>query len=66
MTAKSRGFFRDNSLSLVFGVLFLITLLGQAGTGEECYRKAIELPAPKHFATHYTGPIPAPGTEFAL
>ena len=33
MTAKSRGFFRDNSLSLVFGVLFLITLLGQALSG---------------------------------
>jgi hypothetical protein len=33
MTAKSRGFFRDNSLSLVFGVLFLITLVGQALSG---------------------------------
>jgi hypothetical protein len=33
MTAKSRGFFRDNSLSLVFGALFLITLVGQALSG---------------------------------
>ena len=33
MTAKSRGFFRDNSLSLAFGALFLITLVGQAVSG---------------------------------
>ena len=33
MTAKSRGFFRDNSLSLVFGALFLIALVGQAVSG---------------------------------
>ena len=33
MTAKSRGFFRDNSLSLVFGALFLIALVGQALSG---------------------------------
>jgi len=33
MTAKSRGFFRDNSLSLVFGALFVITLFGQAVAG---------------------------------
>ncbi len=33
MTAKSRGFFRDNSLSLVFGGLFLVTLVGQAFSG---------------------------------
>ncbi len=33
MTAKSRGFLRDNSLSLVFGALFLITLVGQAVSG---------------------------------
>ncbi len=33
MTAKSRGFFRDNSLSLVFGALFLVTLIGQAVSG---------------------------------
>ena len=33
MTAESRGFFRDNSLSLVFGALFLIALVGQAISG---------------------------------
>jgi hypothetical protein len=33
MTAKSRGFFRDNSLSLVFGALFLASLVGQALAG---------------------------------
>jgi hypothetical protein len=33
MTAQSRGFFRDNSLSLVFGALFLATLVGQALSG---------------------------------
>jgi hypothetical protein len=30
---KSRGFLRDNSLSLVFGALFLVTLVGQAFSG---------------------------------
>ncbi len=33
MTARSRGFVRDNSLSLVFGGLFLVTLVGQAFAG---------------------------------
>jgi hypothetical protein len=33
MTAKSRGFFRDNSLSLVFGGLFVASLLGQSVAG---------------------------------
>jgi hypothetical protein len=33
MTAQSRGFLRDNSLSLVFGALFLIALVGQALSG---------------------------------
>jgi hypothetical protein len=33
MTARSRGFFRDNSLSLVFGGLFLVTLAGQSVAG---------------------------------
>jgi hypothetical protein len=33
MTARSRGFLRDNSLSLVFGGLFLVTLVGQAVAG---------------------------------
>jgi hypothetical protein len=33
MTARSRGFVRDNSLSLVFGGLFLATLVGQAVSG---------------------------------
>ena len=33
---------------------------------DEVYRKAIDLPAPKHFATLYTGPIPDPGTELVL
>jgi hypothetical protein len=33
---------------------------------DEVYRKAIEMPAPKRFATLYTGPIPAPGTELVL
>ena len=33
MTATSRGFLRDNSLGLVFGGLFLITLIGQSIAG---------------------------------
>ena len=33
MTEQSRGFLRDNSLSLVFGGLFLVTLVGQAFSG---------------------------------
>ena len=33
MTERSRGFFRDNSLSLVFGGLFVVTLVGQALSG---------------------------------
>jgi hypothetical protein len=33
MTARSRGFVRDNSLSLVFGALFLLTLFGQSVAG---------------------------------
>jgi hypothetical protein len=42
MTAKSRGFFRDNSLSLVFGALFLITLVGQALSGLADYNSQQE------------------------
>jgi len=37
MTAKSRGFFRDNSLSIVFGALFLAALVGQALSGMADY-----------------------------
>ena len=37
MTAPSRGFFRDNSLSLVFGAVFLLTLVGQALSGVADY-----------------------------
>jgi hypothetical protein len=33
MSEKSRGFLRDNALSLVFGGLFLVTLIGQAISG---------------------------------
>jgi hypothetical protein len=33
MTEKSRGFLRDNALTLVFGALFLVTLAGQAISG---------------------------------
>jgi hypothetical protein len=33
MTAPSRGFLRDNGLSLVFGAVFLLTLVGQAVSG---------------------------------
>ena len=33
MTAPRYGFFRANALSLVFGALFLVTLLGQAVAG---------------------------------
>jgi len=33
MTEKSRGFLRDNSLSLVFWGLFVVTLVGQALSG---------------------------------
>jgi hypothetical protein len=33
MTEKSRGFLRDNALGLVFGGLFLVTLVGQALSG---------------------------------
>ncbi|MFP5369742.1 MAG: DUF6766 family protein [Actinomycetes bacterium] len=34
---ESRGFLRDNSLSLVFGGLFLVTLVGQAVSGTADY-----------------------------
>ena len=33
MTARSRGFVRDNGLSLAFGGLFLLTLVGQSVAG---------------------------------
>jgi hypothetical protein len=33
MTEQSRGFIRDNSLSLAFGGLFVVTLVGQALSG---------------------------------
>ncbi len=33
MTGNSRGFLRDNSLSLAFGGLFVVTLVGQAVSG---------------------------------
>ena len=33
MTEESRGFLRDNALGLVFGGLFLVTLVGQALSG---------------------------------
>ena len=39
MTAKSRGFLRDNGLSLVFGALFLLTLVGQALSGLADYNQ---------------------------
>jgi hypothetical protein len=37
MTEKSRGFLRDNALSLAFGGLFLLTLVGQAVSGTADY-----------------------------
>jgi hypothetical protein len=37
MSENSRGFFRDNSLSLVFGALFVATLVGQAFSGVADY-----------------------------
>ena len=37
MSERSRGFVRDNALSLVFGGLFLATLLGQAIAGTAAY-----------------------------
>src|SRR5688500_5957967 len=37
MTEQSRGFLRDNALSLVFGGLFLATLVGQALSGAADY-----------------------------
>ena len=37
MSERSRGFLRDNALSLVFGGLFLLTLLGQAISGTADY-----------------------------
>jgi hypothetical protein len=37
MTERSRGFARDNALSLVFGGLFLLTLVGQALSGAADY-----------------------------
>jgi hypothetical protein len=42
MTAKSRGFFRDNSLSVVFGALFLVSLVGQALSGLADYNSQQE------------------------
>jgi hypothetical protein len=37
MTEKSRGFLRDNALSLAFGGLFVLTLVGQAVSGTADY-----------------------------
>ena len=37
MTEKSRGFVGDNALSLVFGGLFVVTLVGQAISGTADY-----------------------------
>jgi hypothetical protein len=37
MSEKSRGFLRDNALSLAFGGLFLLTLVGQAVSGTADY-----------------------------
>jgi hypothetical protein len=37
VTEKSRGFLRDNSLTLVFGGLFVLTLVGQAVSGTADY-----------------------------
>ena len=37
MTEKSHGFARDNALSLVFGGLFVLTLVGQAISGTADY-----------------------------
>ena len=37
MSEKSRGFLRDNALSLTFGGLFLATLVGQAFAGTADY-----------------------------
>jgi hypothetical protein len=37
MSEKSNGFLRDNALSLAFGALFLVTLLGQAISGTADY-----------------------------
>jgi hypothetical protein len=42
------------------------TLLCHSKDRDEVYRKAIELPAPKHIAVLYTGPVPAPGTATLL
>ncbi len=39
MTEKSRGFLRDNALSLAFGALFLLTLIGQAISGTADYNQ---------------------------
>jgi hypothetical protein len=37
MSERSRGFLRDNALSLAFGGLFLLTLVGQAVSGTADY-----------------------------
>ena len=37
MSERSRGFLRDNALSLVFGAMFLLTLVGQAISGTADY-----------------------------
>jgi hypothetical protein len=37
MTEKSRGFLRDNALSLTFGAVFVLTLVGQAISGTADY-----------------------------
>ena len=42
------------------------TVLWHSKDRDEVYRKAIELPAPKDIAIHYTGPVPAEGTATAL
>jgi hypothetical protein len=42
------------------------TVLWHSKDRDEVYRKAIEVPAPKHIAILYTGPVPAPGTAILL
>lgn len=42
------------------------TLLCHSRDRDEVYRKAMELPAPRHIAVLYTGSVPAPGTATLL
>lgn len=52
---------KDEKLEVLGG-----TVLWHSKDRDEVYRKALELPPPRHVAFLYTGPVPAPGTATLL